>query len=72
MLGPVATANMLDEPDGALDCAGRVVFEPEREREEEERLGVGDVEMSLVPTEGELNLSAEEAVKRCDENRPAG
>jgi hypothetical protein len=38
MVDAVAAADVLDQPDRALDRRGRVVLEPEREREEEERL----------------------------------
>ena len=41
VLDAVAAADVLDEADRALDRGRRVVLEPERQREEEERLGVG-------------------------------
>jgi hypothetical protein len=68
MLDPVAKSDVLDEPDGALDCPGRVVLEPERERKEEERLGVGralDVGVKgRVDREHELSLHVVEPRNR--------
>jgi hypothetical protein len=40
VLDAVPPPGRLDEPDGALDCRRRIVFEAVREREVEEDLGI--------------------------------
>ena len=67
MLDAVRATDVLDQPDRALDGAGRVVLEPERECEEEEDLGVGralDVRVQLgIDGEHELALHPVEVAR---------